>query len=113
MAKRKYVRGDKAPAICDRSGLRTPYRTLRKTWDGLWVSPEYWEEKHPQLEPPPNTTDSQTLQHARPDVDHMLTKYYIKHSVSLNLYAGELNVSVTSGIKEKVIKKRKIKRKKK
>ena len=65
----KRARGKKSLAISDRSGLRTPYTSLKTTWDGLRVSPEDYEPKHPQLTPPRNVVDATALFDPRPDTD--------------------------------------------
>jgi len=65
----KYARGKKSYAISDRSGLRVRYSKLKTTWDGLRVSPEDWEPKHPQLTPAKNVVDATALFIGRPDTD--------------------------------------------
>ena len=65
----KYARGKKSYAISDRSGLRVKYSKLKTTWDGLRVSPEDWEPKHPQLTPAKNVVDATALFNGRPDTD--------------------------------------------
>ena len=75
-----YARGKRAVAISDRSGFKVKYSKLKKTWDGLRVEPEEWEEKHPQLTPVRNITDSPALRHPRPDNDQEI--------VAINLYTG-------------------------
>jgi len=65
----KYARGKKSYAISDRSGLRVRYTQLKTTWDGLRVSPEDWEPKHPQLTPAKNVVDATALFNPRPDTD--------------------------------------------
>tara|TARA_R110002051_G_scaffold40539_1_gene84387 strand:- start:1322 stop:1516 length:195 start_codon:yes stop_codon:yes gene_type:complete len=39
---------------------------MRTTWDGLRVSPEAYEEKHPQLTPARRIGDPQALRDPRP-----------------------------------------------
>ena len=65
----KYAKGKKSYAISDRSGLRVRYSKLKTTWDGLRVSPEDWEPKHPQLTPAKNVVDATALFNGRPDTD--------------------------------------------
>lgn len=65
----KYASGKKSQAISDRSGLKVPYTDLKTTWDGLRVSPEDWEPKHPQLTPAKNVVDATALFNPRPDTD--------------------------------------------
>jgi len=57
----KYARGKKSYAISDISGLRVKYTKLKTTWDGLRVSPEDYEPKHPQLTPAKNVVDATAL----------------------------------------------------
>ena len=65
----RYARGKRSLSISDRSGLRTKYTKLKTTWDGLRVSPEDWEPKHPQLTPARNIIDAIALHDPRPDND--------------------------------------------
>ena len=53
-----YAKGRKSLAISDRSGFRVPYKNLRTEWNGLRVSPDDYDPKHPQLTPPKNITDA-------------------------------------------------------
>lgn len=62
-----FAQGSKSKAISDRSGMRFPYREMRKEWNGSLVHISEFEEKHPQLEPKVQKGDSQGLQNARPD----------------------------------------------
>tara|TARA_R110000751_G_scaffold126810_1_gene228822 strand:+ start:1167 stop:1784 length:618 start_codon:yes stop_codon:yes gene_type:complete len=57
----KYAKGKKSYAISDRGGQRVRYTQLKTTWDGLRVSPDEWEPKHPQLTPAKNVIDAQQL----------------------------------------------------
>lgn len=65
----KYARGKKSYAISDISGLRVKYTKLKTTWDGLRVSPEDYDPKHPQLTPAKNIVDATALFNGRPDND--------------------------------------------
>ena len=73
----KYARGKKSYAISDISGLRVKYTKLKTTWDGLRVSPEDYEPKHPQLTPAKNVVDATALFNARPDNDPENVAIYI------------------------------------
>jgi hypothetical protein len=64
-----YAKGKRSLAISDRSGFRVPYRNLKTEWNGLRVSPEEYEPKHPQLDPPKNIIDATALFRPRPDND--------------------------------------------
>jgi hypothetical protein len=63
----RYASGRDAWGICDQSGLRVRYRDMKVQWNGLKVSSEWYEEKHPQLDPPTDFTDPQALRNPRPD----------------------------------------------
>ena len=73
----KYARGKKSYAISDISGLRVKYSKLKTTWDGLRVSPEDFEPKHPQLTPAKNVVDATALMDGRPDNDPENVVVYI------------------------------------
>ena len=64
-----YAKGKRSLAISDRSGFRVPYRNLKTEWNGLRVSPDEYEPKHPQLDPPKNIIDATALFKSRPDND--------------------------------------------
>ena len=61
--------GKHAKAMCPVGGHKVRYKDLKRRWDGVWVSKEEWEEKHPQLEPTRYTNDPQGLEHPWPDRD--------------------------------------------
>lgn len=42
----KYVPGD-WNVICDATGQKVKASQAKKRWDGMWVVPEHWEERHP------------------------------------------------------------------
>lgn len=63
-----YATGKDAWGICDQSGLRVRYRDMKTQWDGLKVHPDWYEEKHPQLEAPNYEGDKIALKDPRPDV---------------------------------------------
>jgi NAD-dependent SIR2 family protein deacetylase len=62
-----FATGKYSQAICDRCGYQYPYLELRKEWNGLFVCPECYEPKHPQLDPPYHAADPEALKNARPD----------------------------------------------
>ena len=64
----KFASGKESWAICDRSGLRYPYRVMKKEWNGLLVGPDQYEPKHPQLGPFRKVSDPEALRNARPDI---------------------------------------------
>jgi hypothetical protein len=70
----KFARGKFAYAISDRSGVRYKYKDMRKEWNGLLVSKDEFESKHPQLGPFRKVVDAQALKDARPD---QVEPYYI------------------------------------
>jgi len=63
----KFASGKNSWAISDRSGVRYPYRVMKREWNGLLVGPDEYEPKHPQLGPFRKVVDPQALQNARPD----------------------------------------------
>ena len=62
-----YAKGKQAYGICDISGFRYKLKDMKRTWDGLLVGPDQWNEKHPQLEPRKHKTDPEALFNPRPD----------------------------------------------
>lgn len=66
----KYATGKHALAICDRCGLRAPYRMLVTDGDkpGLRVHPSCRDVKHP-TEKPFNADEGIALKNPRPDRD--------------------------------------------
>ena len=62
-----FAVGKESQAICDRCGFQYYYLDLKKEWNGLFVCPECYEPKHPQLEPPYSKPDPEALQNPRPD----------------------------------------------
>lgn len=69
MAKRRYAKGKKSFAMCDRGGHKIPYKNLKTEWNGLRVDKHWWEEKHPQLTPVRDVGDAQAVRDPRPDND--------------------------------------------
>lgn len=65
----RYAKGKRSYAISDRSGFKVRYRSLKTEWNNLRVEPSEYEPKHPQLTPPKNIIDAQTLFQPRPDND--------------------------------------------
>ena len=72
-----YAKGRKSLAISDRSGFRVPYRNLKTEWNGLRVSPDDYDPKHPQLTPPRNITDATALRDPRPDNDPENVTFFV------------------------------------
>jgi len=58
--------GKYSQAICDRCGYQYDYLELQKEWNGLFVCPECYESKHPQLDPPYSRPDPEALKNAKP-----------------------------------------------
>tara|TARA_R100001163_G_C5064028_1_gene201486 strand:+ start:700 stop:1380 length:681 start_codon:yes stop_codon:yes gene_type:complete len=75
-----YAKGRKSLAISDRSGFRVPYKNLKTEWNGLRVSPDDYDPKHPQLTPPRNITDSTALYNPRPDNDPENVSFYVNYN---------------------------------
>jgi len=81
----KYARGKKSQAISDRGGLKVKYTDLKTTWDGLRVSPEDWEPKHPQLTPAKNVVDATALFNPRPDNDPENVTFFVGYNYDIFL----------------------------
>tara|TARA_Y100001973_G_C5197670_1_gene335441 strand:+ start:1296 stop:1976 length:681 start_codon:yes stop_codon:yes gene_type:complete len=75
-----YAKGRRSLAISDRSGFRVPYQNLRTEWNGLRVSPDDYDPKHPQLTPPKNITDATALYDPRPDNDPENVSFYVNYN---------------------------------
>tara|TARA_R110000851_G_scaffold40408_2_gene101887 strand:- start:2848 stop:3531 length:684 start_codon:yes stop_codon:yes gene_type:complete len=75
-----YATGRKSLAISDRSGFRVPYKNLRTEWNGLRVSPDDYDPKHPQLTPPKNITDATALYSPRPDKDPENVSFFVNYN---------------------------------
>ena len=65
-----YVKGDYW-MICDTCGFAYRKSQMKETWDKLWVCPEDWEPKHPQLSIHAKR-DDQRVPVSRPDKDSQL-----------------------------------------
>tara|TARA_R100001510_G_scaffold55106_1_gene58577 strand:+ start:597 stop:938 length:342 start_codon:yes stop_codon:yes gene_type:complete len=63
-----YASGKYAYFICDTCGFRYRYTTARQEWSGNKVCHECFETKHPQLNPPSVSVDSEALHQPRPEV---------------------------------------------
>ena len=61
-----FASGRFSRAICDRCGQEYKYQQLKKEWNGLFVCPECYEPKHPQLDPQPHRVDPEALRDPRP-----------------------------------------------
>jgi len=79
----KYARGKRSLALSDRGGLRVKYTDLKTTWDGLRVSPEDWEPKHPQLTPAKNVVDATALFNPRPDNDPENVTFFVGYNYDI------------------------------
>ncbi len=54
--------------ICDRCGFKMRHSEGKLTWDGFFVCDADWEEKHPQLSPPPkNYGEGKPFPNCRPE----------------------------------------------
>ena len=63
-----YASGTYAFFICDTCGFRYPYKKSKTTWDNYKTCPECYETKHPQLDPPTVSVDSEALHQPRPEI---------------------------------------------
>ena len=46
---------------------------MRREWNGLLVGPDEYEAKHPQLDPPRNVVDAESLRNPRPDTQNIIS----------------------------------------
>ena len=76
----RYAKGKRSYGMSDRGGHRVRYTQLKTTWDGLRVSPDEWEPKHPQLTPPKNVIDATALFKPRPSSDAENVTIFIAHT---------------------------------
>lgn len=65
----KFSAGKRAHGFCDRCGQRYKHLKIKKEWNGSWVCPSCFEEKHPQLSPPPVKIDAEALRNPHPQGD--------------------------------------------
>jgi len=70
-----FATGKHAIAICDRCGQQYKFQRLKKEWNGLYVCPECYEPKHPQLDPPHHNADAQALPWSRPAREEPMTVF--------------------------------------
>ena len=64
----RYASGKFALRISDRDGMAYPYNEMVQEWTGAWVHRSEYEPKSPLLNPTNHPTDTQSLQHAKPQV---------------------------------------------
>ncbi len=96
----RYARGTHALAICQRCGFRVDYLKLKEEWTGLWVCPDCYEPKHPQLETPRVRGDAEALRHPSPEVKNVrvltvgasLFHFENPHPVSMSATIGAVEV---------------------
>lgn len=63
----RYASDANAFGISDRSGFRYRLGEMKKEWNGLFVGPDEYEPKHPQLTPSKAPMDPQALRNSRPE----------------------------------------------
>jgi len=100
----RYAKGKRSYAISDRSGFRVPYRNLKTEWNKLRVEPGEYEPKHPQLSPPKNIIDAQTLFQPRPDNDPENISIFIGFNwfaPKNSMMANDYDAPTTIGIRAK------------
>jgi len=95
MASRRYARGDRALAECQRSGKRVPYRDLVEDGHvkGLMVAPDWYEPKHPQ-ESPVVATDSSSLHRPSPEFSAPPTEGVLGDATPNLLYQATTTLAV-------------------
>jgi hypothetical protein len=69
----RFASGKYSYGISDRSGFRYRLRDMRREWNGLLVGPDEYEAKHPQLDPPRNVVDAESLRNPRPDTQNIIS----------------------------------------
>ncbi len=67
-----FASGRFSRAVCDRCGQEYKYQQLKKEWNGLFVCPECYEPKHPQLDPPYHPPDPEAIQDPRVESNKIL-----------------------------------------
>ena len=100
----RYAKGKRSYAISDRSGFKVRYRSLKTEWNNLRVEPAEYEPKHPQLTPPKNIIDAQTLFHPRPDNDPENISIFIGFNwfaPKQSMMASDYDAPPTIGIRAK------------
>ena len=80
-----YVKGDYW-LICDRCGFQYRKSEMRETWDHLWVCPEDWEPRHPQLDVKA-IPDDQRVPVARPDKSSALGSTTVATTAAADAYS--------------------------
>lgn len=61
-----FASGKFAKGLCDRCGQEYKLLQLQQEWNGLYVCPECYEPKAPQIEPRYHAADPQALPFTRP-----------------------------------------------
>ena len=100
----RYAKGKRSYAISDRSGFKVRYRSLKTEWNNLRVEPAEYEPKHPQLTPPKNIIDAQTLFQPRPDNDPENISIFIGFNwfaPKQSMMASDYDAPPTIGIRAK------------
>ena len=100
----RYAKGKRSYAISDRSGFKVRYRSLKTEWNNLRVEPSEYEPKHPQLTPPKNIIDAQTLFQPRPDNDPENISIFIGFNwfaPKQSMMASDYDAPPTIGIRAK------------
>jgi len=70
-----FALGKFALGLCDRCGQQYKLLQLKKEWNGLYVCPECFEPKAPQIEPRFHAADPQALPFTRPARQEPVTVY--------------------------------------
>ena len=95
-----FAQGKYAYRISDRSGFRYRIKDMRKEWNGSIVGYDEYEEKHPQLTPPPRIRpDPEAIRDARPDAKDDNTKFIVYTNTGLGNIGTILDTfSVTASV---------------
>lgn len=78
--------------VCDRCGSDVRSKDSRRTWDGLVVCPEDWEQRHPQDFVRGRTDDMSAKGNVRPEPqDNFVEKTYITNPGDNTIPPGTFN----------------------
>ena len=106
-----FAVGRYSQAICDRCGFAVKYLELKEEWNGLRVCEEFFETKHPQLEPPYASADAEAIEDPRPQVNLPMTvevgipndTFFTSNGMQPSKVSDDLNMFSTIGIVTVVI----------
>lgn len=71
----RYARGTYSFGIDDISGFKTPYKSLKRQWNGLMVADPDWSDRPRNSRRVKQLLDAEALRNPRPDRDTGATSY--------------------------------------